>query len=106
MSGSEGPGYFTGGAGGGAGCSGHEATKPLQQADTDLEPTLVNDQVLALRLDEGQYATIAVVGDSGETYGAIIPDAYLIQCLRMGVPFIAVVARNGNGVVQLRIRAA
>lgn len=106
MSGSEGPGYFSGGASSGANCAGHEATKPLQQADEDLEPTLVGGQELLLRLNEAQYATISVIGEHGETYGAIIPDSFLIQCLRMGVRFIAIVNRNGNGVVQLRIQAA
>lgn len=104
MSGSNGPDYPRTGSGAGvANCAGPHPDKPLQAPNEAVVETLSVGDVLYLSLRENPTPVIAVVTDDGQEAGAIIPDEFLISCLRQGVQYTATVGSIRGGHVLLRI---
>ena len=105
MSGSNGPDYSFGAGAGGTSCSGITRHLALQAPDSDIVATLEVGDLMELILHDGDAPTIAVTTSDGNEAGAIMPDQALIDCLRLGVRYVAEARSISGGQVLLAVRA-
>jgi hypothetical protein len=107
MSGSSGSDFSVGGGIGGASdCAGIRNERELQNPDATATAGLTVGMILTVLLNDGSTPSISIVTAAGQVAGAIIPTGQLIQCLRLGVAFVAEVKSARGTSVILDIRAA
>lgn len=77
----------------------------IEAPDPRTVSALIVGDVLELRLIDGRTPTISANTLAGNEAGAIVPDRALVDCMRRGVEFVAIVTRVAGLQVLTKVEA-
>jgi len=87
-------------------CSALRLQRVLEAPVPGVADGLTVDDILSVQLQDGAPPAVALLTAGGALAGSVVPTMRLLECLRQGNLFQAVVLSAAGGVVRIELRAA